>query len=409
MPIGVPVDNNRLYVLDANLQLVPIGVPGELVIGGKGVARGYLGRPELTADRFVADPFGSEPGARMYRTGDLVRRLAGGDIEFLGRIDQQVKVRGHRIEPGEIESVLARAPRHHPHGRHRLPARSRRRPPGRLLHPRRPANLPAVESLRSHLRAKLPDYMVPATYMALEAFPTTPNNKVDRARLPTPDTHRRPPPTRLAPGSKPARSHLGKRPRNTRSRPRRRLLRPRRTLPTRHPHLRPGRGADRPTTSAVGPIQRRHDRPPGRRRCRTRPGRRPGTPARPGTATLDVIGVGPDRGFPTARSSTCPLPRSRPSASRSWAGTSDPTSRSMSFSPRAWNHDEPFHTSVEEMAAHYIREMKEVQPRGPTGSVGTARGAGSPSRWPGSSRSLGRSSACSCWSILRRPASRRRR
>ena len=188
VPIGVPVDNNRLYVLDANLQLVPIGVPGELVIGGTGVARGYLGRPELTADRFVVDPFRSEPGARMYRTGDLVRRLAGGDIEFLGRIDHQVKVRGHRIEPGEIESVLAE----HSAITHTVVTAYQHGPgDARLVAyyvPADPANLPAVESLRSHLRAKLPDYMVPATYMALESFPTTPNNKVDRARLPTPDT-----------------------------------------------------------------------------------------------------------------------------------------------------------------------------------------------------------------------------
>ena len=188
VPIGVPVDNNRLYVLDANLQLLPIGVPGELVIGGQGVARGYLGRPQLTADRFVVDPFRSEPGARMYRTGDRVRRLPGGDIEFLGRIDHQVKVRGYRIEPGEIEAVLAEHPAitqtlvtayQHGPGDTRLVA---------YYLPADPTNPPTVEALRAHLRAKLPDYMVPATYMALDCFPTTPNNKIDRHRLPTPDT-----------------------------------------------------------------------------------------------------------------------------------------------------------------------------------------------------------------------------
>ncbi len=187
VPIGAPVDNNRLYVLDANLQLQPIGVPGELVIGGSGVARGYLGRPELTAERFIPDPFRSEPGARMYRTGDLVRRTRIGDLEFLGRIDQQVKVRGYRIEPGEIESVLARHPAiaqavvtayQHAPGDTRLAAYYT------LTDPRTSTG---AEELRSHLRATLPDYMVPTAYMALDAFPSTPNNKIDRARLPAPD------------------------------------------------------------------------------------------------------------------------------------------------------------------------------------------------------------------------------
>ena len=188
VPIGAPVANNRLYVLDANLQLLPIGVPGELVIGGSGVARGYLGRPELTAERFVADPFGSEPGARMYRTGDLVRRTRSGDLEFLGRIDQQVKVRGHRIEPGEIESVLARHPAiaqavvtayQHAPGDTRLAA---------YYTLTEPSVAAVAEELRSHLRATLPDYMVPSAYVALAAFPSTPNNKIDRAQLPAPDS-----------------------------------------------------------------------------------------------------------------------------------------------------------------------------------------------------------------------------
>jgi acyl-coenzyme A synthetase/AMP-(fatty) acid ligase/acyl carrier protein len=187
VPIGTPIDNTRLYVLDGHRQLLPIGVPGELFIGGAGVARGYLGRSELTVERFGPDPFRSVPGARMYRTGDLVRRLRGGDIEFLGRVDAQLKVRGYRIEPGEIESVLVEHPGvaqavvaayEHGAGDTRLTA---------YVIPVDPAAAPHPEELRAHLRAKLPDYMVPAAYVALASFPITPNHKIDRARLPRPD------------------------------------------------------------------------------------------------------------------------------------------------------------------------------------------------------------------------------
>ncbi len=188
VPIGTPVDNTQLYVLDAHRQLLPVGVPGELFIGGEGVARGYLGRPELTAERFVPDPFRSAPGARMYRTGDLVRRrLPSGDIEFLGRVDTQLKVRGYRIEPGEIESVLVEHPdvaqavvaaHEHGPGDTRLAA---------YIVPASPASPPHPHQLRAHLRTKLPDYMVPAAYILLPALPTTPNNKIDRTQLPNPD------------------------------------------------------------------------------------------------------------------------------------------------------------------------------------------------------------------------------
>ena len=199
VPIGVPVDNTRLYVLDGRRQLVPVGVPGELWIGGAGVARGYLGRPELTAERFVADPFRSVPGARMYRTGDLVRRLAGGEIEFLGRVDAQLKVRGHRIEPGEIEAVLVEHPgvsqavvvaHEHGPGDVRLAA---------YIVAVDPALPPSPGELRAHLRSKLPDYMVPAAYVPLDALPTTPNNKVDRTRLPAPPASPTPGPGSNAP------------------------------------------------------------------------------------------------------------------------------------------------------------------------------------------------------------------
>ncbi len=187
VPIGEPIGNTRLYVLDGHRQLVPMGVPGELFIGGDGVARGYLGRPELTAERFVDDPFGTAPGARMYRTGDLVCRRADGEIEFLGRVDSQLKVRGYRIEAEEVESVLVEHPDvaravvvAHEHGRGdmRLVA---------YVNPTRPGVGVGADQLRIHLQAKLPGYMVPAAYMSLAAFPTTPNNKIDRARLPNPD------------------------------------------------------------------------------------------------------------------------------------------------------------------------------------------------------------------------------
>ena len=193
VPLGTPIDNARMYVLDGDGQLVPVGVPGELYIGGEGVARGYLGRPEL-AGRFLPDPFRPAPGARMYRSGDLVRRLASGQIEFLGRLDAQLKVRGYRIEPGEIESLLVELPDvaqavissyEHAPGDTRLTA---------YVVPADPAVPPSPERWRAHLRRHLPEYMVPATYLTLPALPFTPSHKIDRARLPKPDTSSAPTP-----------------------------------------------------------------------------------------------------------------------------------------------------------------------------------------------------------------------
>ncbi|MGH3379847.1 MAG: amino acid adenylation domain-containing protein, partial [Actinoallomurus sp.] len=182
MPIGTPVPGTAAYIVDGDLRLVPAGVPGELVLGGIRLARGYHDRPALTAERFVPDPFGAT-GGRLYRTGDLVRHLPDGTIEFLGRIDQQVKIRGFRIELGEIEAALARHPdvrsvavvaRHVGPGERRLVAYLVCRPGGAL----------DVAGLRAHLLDLVPEYMVPAHWVTLDELPLTPSKKVDRKALP---------------------------------------------------------------------------------------------------------------------------------------------------------------------------------------------------------------------------------
>src|SRR5271165_3620697 len=183
-PIGKPISNTLVYLLDSHLHPVPIGLPGELHIGGDGLARAYHNRPELTAEKFILNPFSGKPGARLYKTGDLARYLPTGTIEFLGRNDDQLKIRAFRIELGEIESVLAGHPgvraavvtaSEDGLGEKRLVAYATLQPPK-----------PTVSELREHLKKQMPDYMIPWAFVILEQFPLTPNGKVDRAALPSP-------------------------------------------------------------------------------------------------------------------------------------------------------------------------------------------------------------------------------
>ncbi|WP_338270093.1 non-ribosomal peptide synthetase, partial [Corallococcus caeni] len=184
-PIGRAIANSQVYLLDRFGQPTPFGVPGEVFLGGEGLARGYLGQPALTAERFVPNPFSTSPGARLYRTGDLARWRADGQLEFLGRNDNQVKLRGFRIELGEIEAALARQP-----GVREVAVLVREDVPGDkrlvaylVLAP----DAPSVSELRRALQQLLPGYMVPAHLLPLDALPLTPNGKLDRRALPAPD------------------------------------------------------------------------------------------------------------------------------------------------------------------------------------------------------------------------------
>ncbi|WP_365731752.1 amino acid adenylation domain-containing protein [Ramlibacter sp.] len=187
--LGRPLGNTTVYVLDAAGGALPVGVPGELFLGGPSVARDYLRRPELTAERFVPDPFSAQPGARLYRTGDLVRWLDDGALEFLGRTDLQVKIRGFRVEPGEVEIHLAQ----HPQVREALVLAHRdARGDNQLVAYVTPRDGQAIEpeALRAALAQSLPGYMVPGHILALNAFPLTPNGKIDRKALPAPQAVR---------------------------------------------------------------------------------------------------------------------------------------------------------------------------------------------------------------------------
>ena len=204
VPIGRAIANTQLYILDSYLQPVPIGVLGELYIGGAGVARGYLNRPDLTASKFIPNPWSNEPGSRLYKTGDKARYLPDGNIEFLGRLDNQVKIRGFRIELGEIEAAIAQYP-----GVRETVVVAREDVPDRKYlaayivpshegaicaspygeaSPTQQRNALASSELRGFLKEKLPDYMIPSTFVMLSALPLTPNGKVDRRALPKPDT-----------------------------------------------------------------------------------------------------------------------------------------------------------------------------------------------------------------------------
>jgi amino acid adenylation domain-containing protein len=186
-PIGRPIANTRVFILDEHLRQVPIGMPGELYIGGRGLARGYLNRPELTAEKFIPHPFSDEPGALLYKTGDLARYLPDGQIAFLGRTDDQIKIRGYRIEPNEIMAALNQHPaiqtsfvmaQEDSSGEKRLVAYTVIAPETQV----------APNALQKFLQERLPDYMVPAIFVEMDTLPSTAHGKVNRAALPVPDT-----------------------------------------------------------------------------------------------------------------------------------------------------------------------------------------------------------------------------
>ncbi len=186
VPIGRTISNSQTYVLDASLNLAPLGVTGELYVAGDGLARGYFARPDLTAEKFVPNPFDGRPGARMYRTGDLVRLLPDGNLEFVGRVDHQVKIHGFRIEPGEIDAVLAQHPAVKDAIVHvREDAPGDRRLVGYIVWQPEAASTEPGE-LRGYLKSRLPEYMVPSAFVVLPALPLSPNGKVDRRALPAP-------------------------------------------------------------------------------------------------------------------------------------------------------------------------------------------------------------------------------
>jgi acyl carrier protein len=185
IPVGRPIANTQIYILDPHLKPVPIGITGELYVGGTCVGRGYLNRPELTQAKFIPHPFSSHPGDRVYKTGDLARYLPDGNIEFLGRIDNQVKIRGFRIELGEIESAL----NSHHHIQQAVVMAREDVPGNKQLVAYLVSSVKScsTQQLREFLQQQLPAYMVPSAFVILDTFPLTPNGKIDRTALPAPD------------------------------------------------------------------------------------------------------------------------------------------------------------------------------------------------------------------------------
>src|ERR1051325_1237905 len=188
-PIGRPIANRRVYVLDAQLKPVPVGVQGELHVGGCSLGRGYLNRPELTAEKLIPDPFSNQPGARLFKTGDLARYLPDGDVEFIGRLDQQVKIRGFRVEPEEIEAVLVEHPGvRTAHVMAYGEVSGDKRLAAYIVARQQPE--PSTVELRQFLKGRVPEYMVPSAFVLMEALPRMPNGKIDRKALPAPDASR---------------------------------------------------------------------------------------------------------------------------------------------------------------------------------------------------------------------------
>jgi len=189
LPVGKPVQGVQVYILDAEMEPVPVGATGEMHIGGLGVARGYLNRPELTAEKFIPDPFSTEPGARLYKTGDLACFAADGNILFRGRRDDQIKIQGFRVELGEIESALSAFP-----GIDEVAVIAREDTPGHrhlaAYFVASQSHQPGIPAIRDYLKTKLPDYMVPSAFVPLQSLPLTPNGKVDRRALPAPEQGR---------------------------------------------------------------------------------------------------------------------------------------------------------------------------------------------------------------------------
>jgi acyl-coenzyme A synthetase/AMP-(fatty) acid ligase len=207
IPIGRPLANTSIFLVDKAGELVPIGVPGELLIGGDGVTRGYHQRPDLTAEKFIPDPFSSSPGKRLYKTGDLARYRHTGDLEYLERLDHQVKLRGYRIELGEIEKVLGQHP-----GVQNAVVLCREDSPGekQLVAYVVPASETTLEpvTLRTYLKTRLPDYMLPAPIVMVDGLPLTSNGKVNRQDLPLPDQTHRTQATISVPPRTPLEEHL---------------------------------------------------------------------------------------------------------------------------------------------------------------------------------------------------------